>query len=154
MSFVCSQFVSNSSIWPIDSTLSGVTTPGQNEPGSDGIEGVFCILQSSNICGASLSDCLVSWSGHLLERGLTSLQRCNRCVLKPQPTGLMTVRISGCGEALVLELWRLWSAPLLPLPPVPLWPKVVVPIRVPSKVKIDQFLKNNSRGQWAKKKYF
>ena len=43
-SFVCSQFKcqstqskwSNSSIWPLGRTLSGATTPGQSEPGSDG----------------------------------------------------------------------------------------------------------------------
>ena len=30
-----------SSIWLIDMTLSGATTPGQSEPGIDGNEGVF-----------------------------------------------------------------------------------------------------------------
>ena len=34
--------MANSSIWPIDRTLSGVTTPGQSGPGSDGNEGVLC----------------------------------------------------------------------------------------------------------------
>ena len=34
-----------SSIWPIDRTLSGATTPGQSGPGSDGNEGVLCIPQ-------------------------------------------------------------------------------------------------------------
>ena len=34
------QFIS---IWPIDMTISGATTPGQSEPGSDGNEGVLCI---------------------------------------------------------------------------------------------------------------
>ena len=46
-----------SSIWSIDRTLSGATTPGQSEPGSDGNDRVFCILQSSNITGTSPSDC-------------------------------------------------------------------------------------------------
>ena len=32
-----------SSIWPIDRTLLGATTPGQSEPGSDGNEGVLRI---------------------------------------------------------------------------------------------------------------
>ena len=32
-----------SSIWPIDRTLSGVTTPGQSGPGSDGNEEVLRI---------------------------------------------------------------------------------------------------------------
>ena len=31
------------SIWLIDKTLSGATTPGHSEPGSDGNEEVFCI---------------------------------------------------------------------------------------------------------------
>ena len=38
-----------SSIWPIDKTLSGATTPGQSRPGSDGNEGVLWIPQSSSI---------------------------------------------------------------------------------------------------------
>ena len=38
-----------SSIWPIDMTLSGTTTPGRSEPGSDGNEGVLRIPQSSSI---------------------------------------------------------------------------------------------------------
>ena len=35
--------MSNSSIWPIDKTLSGATTPGQSGPGSKGNEGVLHI---------------------------------------------------------------------------------------------------------------
>ena len=31
------------SIWPINMTLSGATTPGQSWPGSNGNEGVLCI---------------------------------------------------------------------------------------------------------------
>ena len=50
------------SIWPIDRTLRGATTPGQSGPESDGNEGVLCIPQSSsNITGISLSNCLVSY---------------------------------------------------------------------------------------------
>ena len=41
--------MSNSSIWPIDRTLSGATTPGQSGPGSDDNEWVIYIPQSSNI---------------------------------------------------------------------------------------------------------
>ena len=48
-----------SSIWPIDRTLSGATTVGQSEPGSDGNEGVLCILQSSSIIGTSRLDALL-----------------------------------------------------------------------------------------------
>ena len=38
-----------SSIWPIDRTLSGATTPSQSGPWSDGSEEVLCIPQSSII---------------------------------------------------------------------------------------------------------
>ena len=42
--------MSNSSMWPIDRTLSGAKTLGQSGPGGDGNEGVFDIPQSfSNI---------------------------------------------------------------------------------------------------------
>ena len=58
-----------SSVWPINRTLSGATTPGQSEPGTDGNEGVLHILQSSSITGHSLSDCLVSYAEHSLGVG-------------------------------------------------------------------------------------
>ena len=61
--------MSNSSIWPIDKTLSGTTTPGQSGPGSDGNEEVLNIPQNASITGASPSDCLMSYLGHLFERG-------------------------------------------------------------------------------------
>ena len=48
-----------SSIWHIDKTLSGVTTPGLRWPGSDGNKELLRIPQSSNITG--------TWyPGHLL----------------------------------------------------------------------------------------
>ena len=53
-------------IWPLDSTISGVTTPGQNGPGSNGNKGVLCIPQSSSITGSTAWNVLVSYSGHLL----------------------------------------------------------------------------------------
>ena len=55
-----------SSIWPIDRTLSGATTPGQSEPGSECSEEVLHIPQSSRITEASPSDYLVSYPGHSL----------------------------------------------------------------------------------------
>ena len=58
--------MSNTSIWPINRTLSGTTTLGQSRPGSDGNERVLCIPQSSSITGTSPSDCLLSYSRHLL----------------------------------------------------------------------------------------
>ena len=57
----------NSSIWPIDRTLSGAITPGQSKPGSDGNEGEHHISQSSRV-GASSSNYLVSYPGHSLGR--------------------------------------------------------------------------------------
>ena len=49
--------------------LSGATTVGHSEPGSDGNIGVLHISQSTSIIGTSPSDCLVSFTGHSLEEG-------------------------------------------------------------------------------------
>ena len=73
-------------IWPLNRTRSVATTSGQSGPGSDDNEEVLCIPQSSSITATSQSDCLVSYPGHSLD-GLAPLQRCNRCILQPQPTG-------------------------------------------------------------------
>ena len=54
--------MSNTSIWPIDRTLSGYSTPGQSGPGSNRNEGVTHIPQSS-ITGALPSDCWTLASG-------------------------------------------------------------------------------------------
>ena len=51
------------SIWSIDRTLSGVSTPGQSGPWNNGNEGVFHIPQISKT-RASSSDCFVSYPGH------------------------------------------------------------------------------------------
>ena len=95
-----------SSIWPIDRTLSGTTTPGQSGPRSDGDEEVLHILKSSSIIGTScyIQDtrlgvlllcrdavdvfCSPSGLDHmtLLEGSLTPLQRRSRCILQPQLT--------------------------------------------------------------------
>ena len=74
--------MSNSSIWPIDRILSGVTTLGQSRPGSDDNEGVLCISQSSSITGAWQSDPIQNthwW-------GLNTRQRSSQCILQSQPT--------------------------------------------------------------------
>ena len=55
--------MSNSSISSIDKALSDATTPSQSGPGSDGIEEVLRIPQSSSITGTSPSDCLISYLG-------------------------------------------------------------------------------------------
>ena len=68
--------------------LSGVTTPGQNGPGSDGNKGVLRIPQNSSITRVLPSDCLVTHPEHLLGGGLTPLQRCSLCILQLQLTGL------------------------------------------------------------------
>ena len=48
--------MSNSSIWPLDKTLSGATTTDQRGPGSDSDEGVIHIPQNSSIAEVSSSD--------------------------------------------------------------------------------------------------
>ena len=58
--------MSNSSIWPIDRTLSGAITPDLRKPGSDGNEGILCIPQSSSITGALSSNYFVLYAEHSL----------------------------------------------------------------------------------------
>ena len=58
--------MSNSSIWLIDRTLSGATTPGQSGTWSNSNEEVLCVPQSSSITEVSRSVCLVSYLGHSL----------------------------------------------------------------------------------------
>ena len=64
-----------SSIWPIDWTLSGATTPSPSGPGSDGNKGVFRMTQNSNIIRVSLSDTLMSYPEYSLEEGILLLSR-------------------------------------------------------------------------------
>ena len=56
--------MSNISILPIHRTHTGATIQGQSRSGSNGNVWELCILQGSNITGASLSDCFVSYTGH------------------------------------------------------------------------------------------
>ena len=56
--------MSNSSIWPIDRTLSGATAPGQSRPRIDDNERVLHIPQGSSITEALPSDWLVSYAEH------------------------------------------------------------------------------------------
>ena len=53
---------------PIDRALSGATTPGQSEPGSNGNKGVLYIPLSSSLTGILPSDCLL-YPGHSLVGG-------------------------------------------------------------------------------------
>ena len=62
-----------SSIWSIDKTLSGATTPDHSGPASNGNEGVLRIPQNPSITGTSLSDFLVSYSGHCWIQGRTKI---------------------------------------------------------------------------------
>ena len=63
--------------------LTGTTTLGQREPGSNDNERVFHIPQTSED-GASPSDGVMSYLEHSLGGGLTPLPRCSRCILLPQ----------------------------------------------------------------------
>ena len=63
-----------SSIWLRFRILSGATTSGQGEPGSDGNEGIPCILQSSCITKSSPSDCFVSYPGRSLRESYPSAE--------------------------------------------------------------------------------
>ena len=72
----------NISIWLIDRTLSGSTTPGQGGYLSDGIEWVLHIPQSSTITGVSQSDSLVSYTGHSVGVDLIPQKRCSQCILQ------------------------------------------------------------------------
>ena len=80
-SFVCIVEISNSSLWPINITMSEATTPGYCGLGSDVSEGVFHIPQSFSLSGDSLSDCFVI--SRTLVGGGTRLQRSNWCILQP-----------------------------------------------------------------------
>ena len=60
--------------------------PGQSGPGSNGNEGVLRIPRAS-------SDCLVTYAGHLLEKGLISQQRYSGHILQPKLTALKTAVI-------------------------------------------------------------
>ena len=78
--------MSYSSIWPIDRTLTGATTPGQSGPGSDGNEEVLYIPQSSSDDGlVSYIRTLVGWVSY----PFTEMQSVYST--PPQPTDLMRV---------------------------------------------------------------
>ena len=64
--------MSNSSIWPIDRTLSGYTTPIQSGAGSN--EWVLSILQCSRKTGTLRSDCLRSYAGHSIGESYSSAE--------------------------------------------------------------------------------
>ena len=71
-------------------TLSGATTPEQSEPGSESIERVRRIPQSSSITGASPSDSTVSYQDTRWG-SLTPQQTRSQCIQQPKQTGPQTV---------------------------------------------------------------
>ena len=66
--------MSNIFIWPIDGTLSGATTLGQNGSESHGNETILRIPQSSGITRASPSECLFSYEGRSLWESCSSAE--------------------------------------------------------------------------------
>ena len=82
--------MSNSSIWLIDRTLSGATTPGQSGPGSNDNEGVLCIPLKLQHYWSLTFRLFSVQSGHSFGWGLTPLKRYSRRILQPHPSGLFT----------------------------------------------------------------
>ena len=79
--------MSNSSIWPIDRTLSSTTSPGQSGPGSEDNEGVFHVPQSSRIIGASPFWLYSVISKTLVGEVLSLCRDADGVFYSPQPTG-------------------------------------------------------------------
>ena len=67
--------MSNSSIRPLDKTLTGAITPSDWGPGRGGNEKVLCISQNYCITEASPSYCLVSYPEHSLGGGVQQFRR-------------------------------------------------------------------------------
>ena len=83
----------------MDRTLSGATTQGQSESGSDGNKGVLRIPQSSRITGASASDYLVSNPGHSFEGVLPLCRDAVGVFYSPSQLGWQNlVEFSWCGD--------------------------------------------------------
>ena len=90
-----------SSIWPIDRALSGVTTPGQRGPGSDGTKGKFSITETSP------SDCLVSYIRTFIAGEVLSLYRGEVGVFySPSRLGKKNKTIDDYAEGLTHERWH------------------------------------------------
>ena len=66
--------MSNSSIWPIDRTLSRATTSGQSESGSDGNEGGYFAFFKAPLTRALSLDGLMSYAEHLLGESYSSAE--------------------------------------------------------------------------------
>ena len=86
-----------SSIWPTYSTLSGVITPGQSRPGSDGDKCVLRIPQSSSFTETSPSDFLC----HILKTHWGSLSPLQRCSRQGDHSYKLVFRAMFCKEVIV-----------------------------------------------------
>ena len=75
--FIWTRLNDTSSIWSIDWTLTGTTTPGQSGPGSNGNKGVLPITP-----GLKPRNLGHTWGGFTLP------QRFSQCILQPQLTRL------------------------------------------------------------------
>ena len=81
-----------SSIWLIDRNLSDATNLSQSGSGSDGNEGVLRISQSFSITGASPSDGLISYIGHLLGEYYISAESKSLYSITPAEWVAFTIR--------------------------------------------------------------
>ena len=79
----CNISTNYSSVWPIDKTLSGTTSPGQSGLSSDGNKGILHTSKSSSVTETSPSDCLVPY----LQNALEGSKRFSQCILQLQTTG-------------------------------------------------------------------
>ena len=94
-----------SSIWPINRSLSGATTPGQSGSRSDSDDGIhFPKIQHYWNLTIRLFSVI---SRTLVEGwGLTLLQRCSWCILQLQPTGQFQNWSLATRSSLVSDPWH------------------------------------------------
>ena len=109
---ISTQFKCQTSIWPIDRTLSGATTLGQSRTGSDGNKGVFRIPQSSRITEASPSDCLMSYTGHSLGESNPSAEIQTEYSAAPAYWGILNKAI--CVSFVLILLEKPWTQLFFP----------------------------------------
>ena len=93
-----------------------------------------CFFQPINI---SISACSYQFSCRIRRLYLCSAVRTNQWV------SWIWHETASNGEAPVLELWVIWSTPSLPLLPGPLWPEVVISVRIPCMGQIELLMLDN-----------
>ena len=83
----------NRSIWPLDNTQTGINTPGQSGPWSNGDEWVLHTPQISRT-GDTIRCGLLSYTGHLFLRvgSLLSLRVYSQRILSPVESACISVR--------------------------------------------------------------